>query len=270
MFCPKCGNEIKEGARFCTKCGNPIGDGNAPMPENLQGTTGVGKQDYRKIIMVATILACVILVAILAINKWASNKIVENVDNQSISTDEKKASDEEKPSDDKNRGYDSIEAAVDALFSAAYNKDIDAVVECFPQELKPYVQQLYTEYRSAASGMGGVSTGRALFFKYEDLNPDNEYWYEIDTDSMDVLDSSEDYAKRPLYYITKDQFREEYGLTADEIYVVLVYSMGKYHVTNPEPGYVTTGSKGWMEVAKIGEAYYIAAPDDVFLSDFCE
>ena len=78
MFCPKCGNKIKEGARFCTKCGNPIGDGNAPMPENLQGTTGVGKQDYRKIIMVATILACVILVAILAImlmyGKEASNR----------------------------------------------------------------------------------------------------------------------------------------------------------------------------------------------------
>lgn len=67
MFCPKCGNEIKEGVRFCTKCGNPIGDGNAPMPENLQGTTGVGNKDHRKIIMVATILACVILVAILAI-----------------------------------------------------------------------------------------------------------------------------------------------------------------------------------------------------------
>ena len=88
---------------------------------------------------------------------------MENVDNQSISTDEKNALDEEKPSDDKNRGYDSIEDAVDALFSAAYNKDIDALVECFPKELKPYVQQLYTEYRSAASGMGGVSTGRALF-----------------------------------------------------------------------------------------------------------
>ena len=78
MFCPKCGNEIKEGARFCTKCGNQMGDGNAPMPENLQGTAGAGKQDYRKIIMAATILACVILVAILAMNKRASNKTVEN------------------------------------------------------------------------------------------------------------------------------------------------------------------------------------------------
>lgn len=263
MFCTKCGNEIKDGAMFCTKCGNQIGSGNAPMSENLQGTARVKKKDYRKIIMVATILACVILVVILAINKRFPNKAVENDNNQSISTDERISS-------DKNTGYDSIEAAVDALFSAAYNKDLDAVVECFPKELKPYVQQLYTEYRSAASGMGGVSTDRALFFRFEKLNPDNEYWYEIDTDSIDVLDSSDDYASRPLYYITKDQFQEEYGLTADEIYVVLVYSVGKYHVTNPEPGYVTTGSKGWLEVAKIGESYYIAAPDDVFLSEFCE
>ena len=269
MFCTKCGNEIIEGAKFCTKCGNPIGDGNAPKSEKLQGTAGVGKKDYRKIIMLVTILACVLLVTILAINKLVSNKTVENVDNQSISTDEKKSS-EEKPSDIKSEGYDSVEAAVDALFSAAYNKDLDAVVECFPKELKPYVQQLYTEYRSATSGMGGISTNRALFFRFENLNPDNEYWYEIDTDSIDVLDSSEEYASRPLYYITKEQFREENGLTADEIYVVLVYSTGKYHVTNPEPGYVTTGSKAWLEVAKIGESYYIAAPDNAFLPDFCE
>ena len=274
MFCKKCGNEIKEGAKFCTKCGNPIGDGNAPMPESLQKTAEAGKKDYRKIIMAATILVCVGLVAILAMNKRSSNKTVENVDNQSniIRTDERKSS-EEKPSDIKSEGdegYESIEAAVDALFSAAYNKDLDAVVECFPKELKPYVQQLYTEYRSAASGMGGVSTNRALFFRYEELNPDNEYWYEIDTDSIETLDSCEDYALRPLHYITKDQFQEKYGLTTDEIYVVLVYAMGKYHVTSPEPGYITTGSKGWFEVAKIGEAYYIAAPDDVFLAEFCE
>lgn len=270
MFCTKCGNEIKEGAKFCTKCGNQMGDGNAPMPENLQGTAGAGKKDYRKIIMVATILACVILVAILAMNKRASNKTVENVDNQSISTDEKKSSDDEKPSDDKIKGYDSVEAAVDALFSAAYNKDINAVVECFPKELKPYVQQLYTEYRSAVSGMDAVSTSRALFFRYEGLNPDNEYWYVIDTDSIEVLDSSEDYARRPLYYITKDQFQEEYGLTADEIYVVTVYAYGEYYQAFPVQGYVTTGGKGWLEVAKIGESYYIAAPDDIFLSEFCE
>ena len=27
MFCSKCGQEIKEGARFCPKCGNPINSG---------------------------------------------------------------------------------------------------------------------------------------------------------------------------------------------------------------------------------------------------
>lgn len=269
MFCTKCGNEIKEDARFCTKCGNPIGDGNAPKLEKLQETAGVGKNDYRKIITLVTILSCVLLLTILAINKLVSNKTVENVDNQSISTDEKK-SPEEKPLDIKSEGYDSVEAAVDALFSAAYNNDLDAVVECFPKELEPYVQQLYMDYRNASSGMGAVSTNRALFFRFEELNPDNEYWYEIDIDSIEVLESSEEYTSQPLYYITKEQFREEYGLTADEIYVVLVYSVGKYYATVPAPGYVTTGSKAWLEVVKIGESYYIAAPDNAFLPDFCE
>ncbi len=267
MFCTKCGNKIEEDARFCTRCGSPIGAGNVPMPENHQGTARVRTKDYRKIIMVTTIIACIGLVAILAMNKQVSRKNVENIENQSLSTEEKPS--EDKSSDKETQGYDSIEAAVDALFSAAYSKDLDAVVECFPKELKPYVQQLYMEYRSAASGMGGVSTDRALFFRFENLNPDNEYWYEIDTDSIEVLDSSEEYARRPLYYITKEQFQEEYGLTADEIYVVLVISVGKYHVTNPEPGYATAASKAWLEVAKIGEAYYIAAPDDAFYA-FCE
>lgn len=29
MFCPKCGNELKEGAQFCDKCGTPL-NGSAP------------------------------------------------------------------------------------------------------------------------------------------------------------------------------------------------------------------------------------------------
>lgn len=264
MFCSKCGNEINKGASFCTKCGNPIGTSNTPKQEKHQRTTETGKKDYSKIILLVTILICVLLVTILAINKLFSNRDVENIDTQSISTDEKKSS------DIKSEGYDSVEEAVDALFSAAYNKDLDAVVKCFPKELEPYVQQLYMDYRNASSGMGGVSTNRALFFMFEELNPNNEYWYEIDTDSIEVLESSEDYISQPLYYITKEQFREDYGLNADEIYVVLVYSMGKYYATIPAPGYVTTGSKAWLEVAKIGESYYIVSPDNAFLSDFCE
>ena len=32
MFCPKCGNEIKEGASFCPKCGTKV----ASNQENFQ------------------------------------------------------------------------------------------------------------------------------------------------------------------------------------------------------------------------------------------
>lgn len=32
MFCPKCGNEIKEGASFCPKCGTKV----ARNQENFQ------------------------------------------------------------------------------------------------------------------------------------------------------------------------------------------------------------------------------------------
>lgn len=39
MFCPHCGNEVKDGAVFCTKCGGrlqfdtetPVGEGAAPF-----------------------------------------------------------------------------------------------------------------------------------------------------------------------------------------------------------------------------------------------
>lgn len=27
MFCPNCGNEVREGAAFCPNCGNRIGGG---------------------------------------------------------------------------------------------------------------------------------------------------------------------------------------------------------------------------------------------------
>lgn len=32
MFCPKCGNEIKEGTSFCSKCGTKV----ASNKENFQ------------------------------------------------------------------------------------------------------------------------------------------------------------------------------------------------------------------------------------------
>jgi hypothetical protein len=44
MFCPKCGNEIKEGQKFCTKCGMQAPDlkqmkatGKAPAPPKPTG-----------------------------------------------------------------------------------------------------------------------------------------------------------------------------------------------------------------------------------------
>ncbi|MCC8026258.1 MAG: zinc ribbon domain-containing protein [Clostridium sp.] len=38
MFCPKCGAQLKDGAKFCSKCGSGIGASPAPEPKEQQKT----------------------------------------------------------------------------------------------------------------------------------------------------------------------------------------------------------------------------------------
>ena len=253
MFCKNCGNEIQNNAKFCTKCGYQVGDTEGTS-KNGRGGAAIEKSDYKKIIMIAVIIVCIILIAILVMNKALSGKRNQNNDDQN--------------NDDQNntmslsaekKGFDSIETAIDALFNAAYEKNLDAVSDCFPKELESYVRDLYNQYRSADGG-----TLRANFFRFMDLNPDNDYWYVIDPDSIAELEYFEDYQIRPGHYITEDQLLDEYGLAVDVLYGVVVDSMVRY---SDGTGFITTGSKAFLEVAKIGDAYFIIAPDDAFLNE---
>lgn len=40
MFCPKCGNQVKEGAKFCSKCGCPFGESSEPVSNVTQMLPG--------------------------------------------------------------------------------------------------------------------------------------------------------------------------------------------------------------------------------------
>ncbi|MCB7303936.1 zinc-ribbon domain-containing protein [Bariatricus massiliensis] len=77
MFCSKCGQEIKEGARFCPKCGNPINSGETygKAGGTHQGYQGENRQNpgtemtrnkkppYRAIgVLLIAVIICVLFV----------------------------------------------------------------------------------------------------------------------------------------------------------------------------------------------------------------
>ena len=206
MFCPKCGNELPEGAKFCATCGKQIIKEGA-VESRLQNKSS-NEVAWKKPIIIGVIAIVAILAIVLiikAISKPSDSK--ETGKTETIFSKNTKS------------GFDSYEDAIDALFTAAYNKDVEAVVNCFPEEMEPYVKQLYNAYRnSSESGWSGdnlnYTTGK--FFNFEKLNMDNEYWYEIveatELEQSDMLDKSS--------VFTKDKLKTEYGLTFENAYIV--------------------------------------------------
>lgn len=253
MFCSKCGNEIQNGEKFCAKCGSPIEGETAPLAQNQQGVATAEKKDYKKIIMLVTILACVLLIAILAISKIThkvDNKVDGNEgDTLSIDTEEKK----------KDNGFKSIDAVMDAVFTAAYNNDVEAVVACFPKEMEPHAIQIYNDFRGQ-----NYSTENG-FFNFINLNPNNEYQYEIQ--EVVNLDTNPD-LRQPMCTVTKQTLQDDYGLIADEVDQVSVASTGRYYQAETD-GYVTDGSKVFMVVAKIGDYWYLVQCNDAWNSEWC-
>ena len=259
MFCPKCGNELTEGAKFCATCGKQIIKEGA-VESRLQNKSS-NEVAWKKPIIIGVIAIVAILAIVLiikAISKPSDSK--ETGKTETIFSKNTKS------------GFDSYEDAIDALFTAAYNKDVKAVVDCFPKEMESYVKTLYNAYhtaRESGSGWSGdllnYTTGN--FFGFENLNMENEYWYEIveatELEQSDMLD-------KPSVF-TKERLQTEYGLTFDEAYIVEVRSMGKYYSEQfGMTGYTTDGSRGYFEVAKIGKKWYVLRLDDIWSSDWYE
>ena len=261
MFCPSCGNEIKDDAQFCPKCGKQIGNANTSSinqpvqtPTKIQNDNSKGK----KLILGVSIVVCVVLILILAINKIGGDKEPKKekaTQGQSVTK-----------SVESKKGFDTYEAAIDAVFTAAYKKDVKAVSGCFPKEMDSYVQKLYNSYQDAKdSGWAGdaLNYTTGSFFGFENLNLNNEYSYEIG-DKVDVEQSG--MLDKPSVF-SKDRLKDEYGLTYDESYIVDVKSMGSY---SDGTGTITNGCKGRFQVAKIDGRWYILRVDEVWLEDWKE
>ncbi|WP_296888092.1 zinc-ribbon domain-containing protein [uncultured Methanobrevibacter sp.] len=64
MFCPKCGEEIKDGSKFCKHCGSQIksntGDVNTPKPVE----TTQNDDDRNKKIIIAVLIAAIVILAV--------------------------------------------------------------------------------------------------------------------------------------------------------------------------------------------------------------
>lgn len=257
MFCPKCGNELPEGAKFCATCGKQIIKEGA-VESRLQNKSS-NEVAWKKPIIIG-VIAIVAILAIVLIIKAISKPSDSKETGKTKTTFSKNTK----------SGFDSYEDAIDALFTAAYNKDVEAVVNCFPKEMESYVKTLYNAYHTACESGSGWS-GELLnyttgnFFGFENLNMENEYWYEIveatELEQSDMLD-------KPSVF-TKERLQTEYGLTFDEAYIVEVRSMGKYYSEQfGMTGYTTDGSRGYFEVAKIGKKWYVLRVDEVWLSNW--
>lgn len=270
MFCPKCGNEISADTKFCPTCGEQIGK--EPVAEKAEEKSASQKADGKKILLLV-LIAVAVLLQVSSLVKNIKGLFTTEMSSEAT-TDAGKMSTSSKGK----RGFSSYEDAIDALFTAAYNKDVEGVIYCFPEEMEPYAKKLYNAYRTASSGGGWsgdllyYTTG--MFFRFEDLNMDNKYWYEIE-EVTEVEEAIEQGIVNPpsesRSVFTNKELQAEYGLTYDEAYIVRVCSKAEYDTIQfGENVHITNGSIGNFEVAKIGKKWYVLRIDHAWDSDWCE
>lgn len=263
MFCPKCGNQISVDTKFCPTCGEQVMK--EPAAEKAEEKSASRKADGKKILLLLLIAVAVILQV---------SSLVKNIKGHfttEMSSEATSDSGKTSTSSKGKRGFSSYEDAIDALFTAAYNKDVEGVIYCFPEEMEPYAKKLYNAYRTASSGGGwsgdllNYTTGN--FFGFEKLNMDNEYSYEI-VEATELEQTNQ--GEKPSVF-TNEELQAEFGLTYDEAYIVHVKTIGKYYTEQfGESGYVTSGAGGYFEVAKIGGKWYVLRVDEAFRSDWYE
>lgn len=263
MFCPKCGNEIPADTKFCPTCGGKIVK--RPTAAKAQENSAPQKADSGKIVLIAVIVIAVVFVAALSVNKLKKGSDSETMNGENTERVETNGADTPKADTSKKdeRGFSSYEDAIDALMTAALDKDVEAAVNCFPEEMEAYVKKLYNMYRiSCENGWSGdaLNYTNGMFFAFEALDPDFEYTYEIG--EATEAEQSDFY-----YTFTRDELQTEYGLTADEAYVVQTGVTGECHYT--DGGYAIIGPvKRYVEVAKIGKKWYIVQVSELWYSEW--
>lgn len=241
MFCPKCGRELPNEAKFCDVCGEHIIKKNMDISTTISELSGKLNLNKKKV-MIGGIVLAAILVVILIIN--AAGKISGKTDARGSG----------------NKGFKSYEDAVDAYLTAAFDKDVETVVNCFPADIRQNIVQIYNSYRS------GTYSKETSMFEFMAENLDTEFSYEIDN----------------TVELTKDEINElesAYELKIAKGYAVDVTVAGKYYCPIPiyesdgfkgwQDGYTTTSPKGTIKVVKIGKSWYIAgALNDYFWGRF--
>ncbi|WP_407382037.1 zinc-ribbon domain-containing protein [Methanobrevibacter sp.] len=64
MYCPKCGEEIKDGSKFCKHCGSPIKQRNAANETSSNVNVSSGDDDKTKKIIIGVLIVAIVVLAI--------------------------------------------------------------------------------------------------------------------------------------------------------------------------------------------------------------
>ena len=255
MFCPYCGSQMADDTVFCTSCGKQIGGGNPTLAAQNQR----GGPAQKKLVIIAAAIVC--LIAVVAVIVLLSG----NSESKQDVADKQSTGGEKTPSSGKGNGADSIEGLIDALFAAAYSKDVEAVVALYPKEMESHAKGLFNGYRGGSSKFTDYLPPSPSLFKFIDLNTGNEYSYEfvraVNIDTEELMNDKN-------YIVSIESLQEDFGLTVDEIYQVQVRSMGVWRDAAGNRN--SDGVRGYLEVARIGNRWYLVQGDDLWLSAWME
>lgn len=166
MFCRKCGQEIKEGAKFCVKCGTPV-SGDAPFSQNTDAVPAPKKeqaapkaqpQEKKKsgkgliIALVCVILILLGIVVALAVYYFSQSKNesnsrweVEERQNRDIDEDEDDADEDDDANEEDDADEDDEDAGRAAREDVAATEtavDTVATEEAAPEVDVPHTYQI--------------------------------------------------------------------------------------------------------------------------------
>ena len=115
MFCPKCGNQVQDGAAFCSQCGFRFSEGKA----NLSSQSDIRKiQEYivnnKKTIGIAFAALIIVLIIIKVLSGGGNSQ---------------------------SGGFSSYEKAAEGFIAAMEAQDKQQYLECFPKEMRANISE---------------------------------------------------------------------------------------------------------------------------------